>query len=293
LIFILKYPEVQILKKCIECGLETHNPKFCCNSCSARFNNRNRKDKCPGKSDTKTSHCIDCGVSVIINLRASHKNTKCDICSGKCKYCKSQAKYRLKNGALCCEDSWNRCPEVRRKNADGVRKAHIEGKIPGWNDLRTQGIDTAWSRGLTGYEDSRIKCSYDSSTLFTNGSIISGPRKEILIKERGYKCERCSISEWMGNPIILELDHIDGNNVNNLKENLRLLCPNCHSQTPTWRGRNVNTGRRKVPEDTIIEIFKRTKSISKTLIECNMAPKGANYKTMYKLIEKYNLCDLI
>lgn len=54
-----------------------------------------------------------------------------------------------------------------------------------------------------------------------------------------HKCEKCGITEWLGNPAPLELDHIDGNRQNHKIENLRLLCPNCHSQTDTYRGRNT------------------------------------------------------
>jgi 5-methylcytosine-specific restriction endonuclease McrA len=48
------------------------------------------------------------------------------------------------------------------------------------------------------------------------------------------KCECCGISEWNGLPAPLELDHIDGNNSNHVLENLRILCSNCHAQTPTY-----------------------------------------------------------
>jgi len=55
-----------------------------------------------------------------------------------------------------------------------------------------------------------------------------------------YKCEICgNTGEWNGYPLSLQLDHIDGNNRNHTKENLRFLCPNCHSQTKTFAGRNV------------------------------------------------------
>lgn len=53
--------------------------------------------------------------------------------------------------------------------------------------------------------------------------------KKILINERGYACECCAISTWLGQPLILELDHVDGDRTNNDKLNLKLLCPNCHS----------------------------------------------------------------
>lgn len=50
-------------------------------------------------------------------------------------------------------------------------------------------------------------------------------------------CEFCGNTEWMGQSIPLELDHIDGNRKNNTLNNVRLLCPNCHALTPTYRGR--------------------------------------------------------
>ena len=54
-----------------------------------------------------------------------------------------------------------------------------------------------------------------------------------------YKCEYCGLSRWNNLPIPLELHHIDGNRHNNKLENLKILCPNCHSQTETFRGKNI------------------------------------------------------
>lgn len=52
------------------------------------------------------------------------------------------------------------------------------------------------------------------------------------------KCEKCGIEKWQNKPLTLHLDHIDGNSTNHNIENLRILCPNCHSQTDTYCGRN-------------------------------------------------------
>jgi hypothetical protein len=61
-----------------------------------------------------------------------------------------------------------------------------------------------------------------------------------LLKEnyKEHKCELCNNTLWNNLPIPLELDHIDGNRYNHKLENLRLICPNCHAQTPTYRSKN-------------------------------------------------------
>lgn len=83
------------------------------------------------------------------------------------------------------------------------------------------------------------------------------------------------------------MDHIDGNRQNNNRENLRLLCPNCHSQTETYCGKNVNNGRVKVTDDELWEIYSNTQSIHQTLLKVGLAAKGGNYKRMYNLIERW------
>lgn len=72
--------------------------------------------------------------------------------------------------------------------------------------------------------------------------------KTKLIKLGIFKseCSICLLNSWQGKEISLHLDHIDGNPRNNLLENLRLLCPNCHSQTNTYCGRNNKGLSRKL-----------------------------------------------
>ena len=55
-----------------------------------------------------------------------------------------------------------------------------------------------------------------------------------------YECYECKLSEWRGKKICLQIDHINGTNNDHRIENLRLLCPNCHSQTNTYAGKNKN-----------------------------------------------------
>jgi ribosomal protein S27AE len=52
------------------------------------------------------------------------------------------------------------------------------------------------------------------------------------------RCANCGLAQWLGEAIPLELDHVDGDRENNELTNLRIVCPNCHALTPTYRGRN-------------------------------------------------------
>lgn len=74
------------------------------------------------------------------------------------------------------------------------------------------------------------------------GKFSKAPVKRYLAEKRE-GCWECGITSWNNKEIVLELEHIDGNSDNNTEENLSLLCPNCHSQTPTYKGRNTGNGR--------------------------------------------------
>lgn len=73
----------------------------------------------------------------------------------------------------------------------------------------------------------------DASVYFDNSKPISASKLRVLLIRDGYKeckCERCGNSEWMGQPIPLELHHKDLNHYNNNLDNLQILCSNCHMQ---------------------------------------------------------------
>lgn len=67
--------------------------------------------------------------------------------------------------------------------------------------------------------------------------------KKYFLKEHKRRCWICELKEWMGKEIPLELDHIDGNSENNLKNNFRLVCGNCAMQLPTYKAKNKGNGR--------------------------------------------------
>lgn len=83
-----------------------------------------------------------------------------------------------------------------------------------------------------------------------------------------YKCAICGITEWNGKTLSLELDHINGINNDNRLENLRFLCPNCHSQTTTYGSRNqlLNESRYEISEDLrklVEETYNKEKSVNR------------------------------
>lgn len=84
-----------------------------------------------------------------------------------------------------------------------------------------------------------------------------------------YKCEICGVTEWNGKTLSLELDHINGINNDNRIENLRFLCPNCHSQTTTYGSRNQqrNRSRYEITEDLrqlVESTYEKQKSVKRT-----------------------------
>ena len=107
--------------------------------------------------------------------------------------------------------------------------------------------------------------------LLKKGSKVrSDPLKKKLIKKGMLenKCSKCGqLPVWNGEPLTLELDHIDGDNTNNEFSNLRILCLHCHSQTKSFRGRKLNKK-------------KQIKKKNFNCIECG--------KKIFK--NKYNLC---
>ena len=179
----------------------------------------------------------------------------------------------VKSNKFVCNESSNKCEVNRLKNSksnknlisSGKRKPHKQVYIDLPDDIK---IRMNWNK-----EKYNADFSY-------NGK---GSHKKVLIKERGYKCESCNLSEWLSEPIPLELEHKDGDNKNNIKDNLLLLCPNCHAKTKFYRGRNINTGKLKVTDEEILKELKKGLTNRQVLINVGLTPKGGNYDRVNNL----------
>lgn len=94
------------------------------------------------------------------------------------------------------------------------------------------------------YCSSECQYNYKTNIKIKNKSFkTDAALKRYLKKTRPHMCESCQNTDWMGQSIPLQMDHIDGNSENQDLSNLRLLCPNCHAQTPTFGAKNRGNGR--------------------------------------------------
>ena len=199
----------------------------------------------------------------------------------KCEYgCGNDAKFQMTNGKWCCCNHWNKCSAIRKRNSDSVKQAHKDGKMP-YAHLPDARLNAVESRR------NNLELIYKEMTW----EELPFPEKfRIVLEDQNNKCLICGISEWNKKPLKLHFDHIDGNNKNNLRDNVRYICPNCHSQTDTYTGKNIKNKNRKgiifgtkVSDADLISALKTEPNIRQALIKVGLVPKGANYTRCKKL----------
>lgn len=112
--------------------------------------------------------------------------------------------------------------------------------------------------------------------------------KKFLIDTKIIKdvCCICGLTDWQGNSITLQLDHIDGDRHNNQIHNLRLLCPNCHSQTETYGSKSCNVSNDTYRSDVdFIDAIKTSDNARQALIKLGLQAFGGNYDRIRKIKE--------
>jgi len=155
-------------------------------------------------------------------------------------------------------------------------------------NIRLRNIEKARSVLLSTPSSKKGILKYSEEEVFS----INGPGrhlvKKLFLSKVKYECVECGTFQWKHNPITLELDHINGNNKDNRIENLRLLCPNCHSQTHTYKNKEKR-GFRKVSDEMILSVIPSCENIRQVLLAVGLQDQGANYARVKKIIQKYNI----
>lgn len=152
--------------------------------------------------------------------------------------------------------------------------------------IREYNLDTNHFKGQ-GWNKNNV----DMSIFQYNKSSKSDTLIRALTILRGWRCEKCGRTEWEGQKIPLCVHHIDGNHINNVIDNLQILCPNCHAQTDNYCGKNK--GRNKHPpltDEQFLDALKNTTSIRQALqrVGINYAAKYY-YDKAHELIDKYGI----
>jgi hypothetical protein len=133
--------------------------------------------------------------------------------------------------------------------------------------------------------EQKVKQDYDFDLLNQR------EKRERILLEQKYMCSECSVSqEWNNKPLKFELDHINGDRKNNKRHNLRLICPNCHSQTDTYKvGNNKNPGKVSYTDDDIVASLMRNTSGYAAMKDLGMNPHGGNYTRLRRIVKEKSL----
>lgn len=156
-----------------------------------------------------------------------------------CKQCQNPISYKqLLNGNVFCKHSCS----ATYSNAHRIINNRSNKRKPRF--CLICGNETPSSKNVFCEPNGKCDSIYTRNRalklgLFQNKSTI----RRYLLLTRNHICARCKSTEWLGGEIPLETHHKDGNYKNNEEQNLELLCPNCHSITDNYRGKNRGNGR--------------------------------------------------
>lgn len=127
------------------------------------------------------------------------------------------------------------CKKLGYSNTSGSMKEVIKNILIERNINYDHFTPSKSNKKFHVYTDEEL---FSKNSPYSNNTMLKERFIRLNLKE--YKCEFCgNCGEWNGKKLILQLDHIDGDHSNNEVSNLRFLCPNCHSQTKTYAGKNA------------------------------------------------------
>lgn len=213
------------MKTCKQCGLLHRNKVFCSIKCHHMWQTKH--------AATYDKVCRNCNK----HFTGGSDKKRTNFCSTKCKYLSMRKNKDLIKTCLRCNELIIYSRETRNNKFcchDCSAKYKTDQVVKAWIE--------------------------DSSTATAKQGGLSNAIRNHLISEANGKCNRCGRSDIhpvTGNYVV-EVDHVDGDRYNNTPENLEVLCANCHSLTPTFKGGNARSKTVVVPpkpQSTIAELL--------------------------------------
>lgn len=237
--------------------------KLNCVNCNKEF------EKYKGEYDRKIKNgntnffcCLRCSVLFQRKKEVSEKIEEYNLNPKTCKNCNSIISYQDRHSKSFCNQSCSatfnnkiRILKATKNKTNIIVCEKVNGYIKEKPLIKRQCLFCKTEFEVKKLSDKRKYCKSSCRTDEIHNNklleIESGnytfkrnkPYKSYLISKRGHQCEMCKFKEWGGKPILLILDHIDGNSENFGLDNLRIICSNCDTLTPTYKGRNKGNGR--------------------------------------------------
>ena len=132
---------------------------------------------------------------------------------------------------------WFNCLELLGIPKKGYNYRTLQNRVRDYG-IDVSHFDYSYAHLHNGQHYARHLSNRAESDVFCLGANvkISSLKKEYIRRFMAGvpRCEECGITEWNGKELVFQIHHLDGNNRNHVKENLKLLCPNCHSQTENF-----------------------------------------------------------
>ena len=197
----------------------------------------------------------------------------------KCERCNKEHDGKFGSGRYCSRS----CSNARKFTSESNRLKSAAAKryYKSLSDEERKSMALERSKNI---DYAKISKTWENKLLLSEFDKLtwSSMRLRVILEQKS-KCYECGCSEWRGSELPLEIDHVNGNNKDNSRENLKALCPNCHSITPTWRGRNKKNTV-KVSDDELLTALRCSDTIHQALNTVGLVAKGNNYLRAKRLL---------
>lgn len=219
-------PNIKICKECGEIITSRHAKDFCSSSCAAKYNNKNRDESVYKKQGESVSKTLQEKYKIHNEIKRLEKEKKKEFKKEKIK-----REYKpLKHSCIC---------EICGAEFESTNK----------NARFCSCICQAKNTHINAYKD-----FLENNEKYCRGNYTPKCFKQDFLEEQNGVCAICGCKpEHNGKVLVFVMDHIDGDASNNKRDNLRMVCPNCDSQLPTFKSKNKNSTRRNYWKENILK----------------------------------------